>query len=80
MELALIEALVQGGPVAILAAMMFIMYRRDRKDTEDRIHDVHDAHSERLEMFLEKDQESRAKNTKALTKLSGAIRSLNGKK
>ncbi len=80
MDSFLIETLATGGPVAILAGMIFWMYRKDRKDTERRIHDVHEAHSERLEGMLERDQESREKNTKALTKLSTTLRKLNGKK
>jgi len=80
MDSFLVEALATGGPVAILAGMIFWMYRKDRKDTEKRIHDVHEAHSERLEGLLERDQESREKNTKALARLSTTLRKMNGRK
>ncbi|GAG61587.1 unnamed protein product [marine sediment metagenome] len=80
MDSFLIEALAAGGPVAILAGIIFFMYRKDRKDTERRIHDVHSAHSERLENLLEKDQETREDNTKALTELNILLRKLNGRK
>lgn len=76
----LVETLATGGPVAVLAGMIFWMYRKDRKDTERRIHDVHSAHSERLEGLLERDQESREKNTKALTRLSTTLKKINGRK
>lgn len=80
MESVLLDALVKGGPVAILALVIFWMYRIDRKGSEKRIHDVHEAHSERLENLLEKDQESREDNTRALTELNILLRKLNGRK
>ena len=80
MESVLLDALVKGGPVAILALVIFWMYRIDRKASEKRIHDVHEAHSERLEYLLEKDQESREDNTKALTELNTMLVRMNGKK
>lgn len=80
MELPLVEAIASGGPVAVLAVIIFYMYRKDRKDTEHRIHSVHEAHSERLENMLEKDQETREDNTKALTELNILLRKMNGRK
>lgn len=80
MESSLLEVVAAGGPIAILAVIIFWMYRKDRKDTERRIHDVHKAHSERLENLLEKDQETREDNTKALTELNILLRKLNGRK
>ena len=78
MELSLVDALISGGPVAVLAGIIFWMYRIDRKSNEKRIHDVHEAHSERLEHLLEKDQESREDNTKALTELNTLLVRMNG--
>ena len=80
MEPTLFEALVSGGPVAVLAGIIFWMYRIDRKGTEKRIHDVHEGHSERLENLLHKDQESREDNTKALTELNTLLVRMNGKR
>ena len=80
MELALIESLVTGGPVAILACIIFWMYRKDRKDTEQRVHDVHESHSGKLESFLEKDQETREDNTKAIVELTDYLKLKNGRK
>lgn len=79
-ESAIIEGLSTGGPVAVLAYLIFRMYRSDKKTTENRIHDVHEAHEERLELLLEKDQESRGKQTTALTELTVLIRKLNGRR
>ena len=80
MEQSLLEAVISGGPVAILAVIIFWMYRKDRKDTENRIHDVHNAHSDRLENLLEKDQETRECNTKAVTELITYLKQKNGNK
>jgi len=80
MDGVLLEAVSSGGPVAILAIVIFIMYRKDRQDTERRIHDIHIAHSERLESLLEKDQETREDNTRALTELNTLLTRMNGRK
>ena len=64
----------------MLALLIFLMYRMDRKGSEKRIHDVHEAHSSRLENLLEKDQETREDNTKALTELSVMLAKMNGKR
>ena len=69
MELPLVEALASGGPVAILASIIFVMYRQDRRSSEKR-----------LSNLLEKDQETREDNTKALTELNVLLRKLNGRR
>ncbi len=68
MEQSVLEALTSGGPVAILAAMIFIMYRMDRRSSEKR-----------LSNLLEKDQETREENTRATTELIVTLRRLNGR-
>ncbi len=78
MDVGLVETLAAGGPVAVLAGIIFWMYKKYVSVTEKRIHDVHEAHSERLEYLLEKDQETREENTKALTELNIMLRKLNG--
>jgi hypothetical protein len=37
MEDALLKALAQAGPIGIVAALVFILYRQDRKDSEARM-------------------------------------------
>ncbi len=75
MESSLVDALVTGGPVAILAGIIFVMYvrsvnkaRDDRKFTEDR-----------LTKLLEEDQRTRECHTRALTELTTLLMRLNGK-
>lgn len=77
------EILQIGGSLGVGAfgmALIFMMYRKDKVATEKRIHDVHEAHSERLENLLEKDQETREDNTRALTELNTMLIRMNGKK
>ncbi len=79
MELAIVEALVSGGPVAVLALLIFIMYRKDRNNTEHMWRDSKKFTEDRLSMLLEKDQETREENTKALAEFNVLLRKLNGR-
>lgn len=79
MDIAILELLITGGPVALLAFIIFWMYMKEKRYTEKRIHAVHRAHSERLESLLEKDLATREKLTMALTELITLIVRLNGK-
>ena len=76
----IVETLATGGPAAILAGFIFLMYRRDRKSSESIQRDDRKFMEDRLTLLLTLDQESREKNTQALTELSIAIRSLNNRK
>jgi len=78
LESAIVEGIAAGGPIAVLAYLIFRMYRTDRINTESRIHDVHEAHSERLESLLSRDLITREKNTAALTELTTLIKRING--
>jgi len=80
MVTSLVEALAVGGPVAILALVVFVMYRRDRKSSEDKLRQDRMFMEDRLTNILEKDQESREKNTSALTELTILLKSMNGRK
>jgi len=80
MESAVIEALAAGGSTAVLALIIFLMYRRDRKSSEDKLRQDRMFMEDRLTNILEKDQESREKNTSALTELTILLKSMNGRK
>lgn len=75
MDSILVEALSVGGPVAILAAIIFVMYRRDRKDTEKRWSDMVDD----LIDCRNKENETREKHTSALTELITWLKTKNGR-
>lgn len=79
MEDSLLEALISGGVGAILAALIFIMYRRDRLSTEKMWRESKKFTEDRLTKLIEQDQESRKENTKALTELNVLLRSMNGR-
>lgn len=76
----LIESLAAGGPVAILAGIIFIMYCKDRHNSEKSLRQDRMFMEDRLTGILEKDQESREKNTSALTELTTQLRLMNGRR
>ena len=65
MEETIISTLATGGPVAILAGIIFFMYSREKKANEDR-----------FAKFIENDQHSREEHTKALTDLAASTRAM----
>jgi len=79
-ESAIIEALATGGPVAILAFFIFWMYRKDRNNTESMWRESKKFTEDRLNELIGKDQDTREKNTKALTQLTVLLRKMNGRK
>jgi len=68
-----------GGVGALLAVIIFVVYRIDRKSSEKRHLEAWRASEERLSKLIEQDQKGREKNTKALTKLTTLITRLNGR-
>ena len=86
MEQAIISALANAGGVAILAAIIFMMYRKDRESSEKRIIDICSTHENRLREdrqqlvnMVERDYESREANTKATTELVTVLERMNGR-
>lgn len=86
MEEAIMSALANAGGVAILAAIIFLMYRRDKESSEKRIIELCDAHALRLvengkqmTEMIKDDQRSREENTKALTQLTTTLERINGR-
>ncbi len=77
--LALAEGLVRGGPVAILAYIIFHMYRKDRKSSEETQRQDRVFMEDRLNKIIERDQDTREKNTQAITELTSYLKSSNGK-
>lgn len=80
MESILIETLATGGPTAVLALIIFLMYRRDRNNTEHMWRESKKFTEDRLNELIERDQKSREDNTKAVTELNILLRKLNGRK
>ena len=64
------------GVGAFLGALIFLMYRRDRLSTEKMWRDSKKFTDE----LIERDQETREDNTKALTELNILLRKMNGRK
>ena len=64
------------GVGAFLGALIFLMYRKDRNNTERMWRESKIFTDE----MIERDQVSREKNTRALTKLTTLLRKINGKR
>jgi len=67
------------GVGALLALIIFFMYRWDRKATEKMWRESKKFTEDRLTDLIEKDQESRQENTRVLSELRILIERLNGK-
>jgi len=79
MESAVLEALVTGGPVAVLAGIIFIMYVRHRNNSEKCQRDDRVFMEDRLTKIIESEQRTREDNTKAITELNVLLKTLNGR-
>ena len=64
----LLDIAAKAGGGVVLGMAIFFMYRLDRRSSEKR-----------LSGLLEKDQETREENTKALTELNILLRRMNGR-
>ena len=74
----MVEVLLIAGSLgvgAFLGALIFLMYRRDRLSTEKMWRDA----KRFTDALIERDQETREDNTKALTELNILLRKMNGK-
>lgn len=76
----LVEALASGGPVAVLALIIFIMYRRDRGGSENRLREDRKFMEDRLTKLLEQDQQSREEHTKVMSELVTLLKTMNGRR
>ena len=79
------------GVGALLAVIIFIMYRNDRKTSEDQLRQNGKNHEEqlrqdrkfmedRMNRIIERDQMTREANTKALSELTTVLERMNGRK
>ena len=67
------------GVGAFLGAIIFLMYRRDRNATEKMWRDSKKFTEDRLTEIIERDQQTRETNTKAVTELITLLKTLNGR-
>lgn len=87
MEYGLIEALCTLGVGGALAVVVFLMYRRDKNASEERIISICEGHERKLRedrdqmaSMVNRDQETRERNTSAITELVILLRKMNGRK
>lgn len=81
-----VEAICSLGVGGALAVIIFLMYRKDRKSSEQKCEQYADQlrqdrvfMEDRLTKIIERDQESREKNTKALEGLTTTLERMNGR-
>ena len=67
------------GVGAFLGVIIFLMYRRDRNSTEKMWRESKKFTEDRLTEIIDKDQETRETNTKAITELITLLKALNGR-
>jgi len=77
-EAEIIRTLLQGGPVAILAYLIFWTYRHDRKSSEDHLRTDRIFMEDRLTKIIESDQRAQEHHTEVLTEIVTILRSMNG--
>lgn len=86
MEQSIVTALANAGGVAILAGIIFLMYRRDKDSSEKRIIELCNGHAftllengKQMTVMIKDDQKSREENTRALTQLTTTLERINGR-
>ena len=67
------------GVGAFLGTLIFLMYRRDRINTEKMWRESKKFTEDRLNEIIERDQETREENTKAVTELNVLLKRMNGR-
>lgn len=68
------------GVGAMLAMMMFFVYRYDSKQSMRLIREDRRYMEDRLTHMIEEEQETSQEHTKALTELTTVLRTMNGKR
>jgi len=58
---------------------VFLLYRKDRKSSEEQIRQDRMFMEDRLDKIINRDQDSREANTKALIELTTLLQKLNGR-
>jgi len=80
MDFGLVEAVCSLGVGGALAALIFIMYRKDRQSSENRLREDRIFMEDRLSGIIKEDQIGRKDNTAALVGLTTVLERMNGKK
>lgn len=75
-----VEAICSLGVGGALAVIIFIMYRRDRRSSEERLRQDRVFMEDRMNKIIDRDQDTREANTRALTELTTLLVRLNGRK
>jgi len=79
MEHSIIEAVCGLGVGAVFGIVAFLFYRRDRKASEEQLRQDRVFMEDRMNMIINRDQETREEHTKALIELNTTLLRLNGR-
>jgi len=79
MEHSIIEAVCSLGVGAVFGITAFFFYRRDRKASEDQLRQDRVFMEDRMDKIINRDQDSREKNTEALKEMTTVLKRMNGK-
>jgi len=73
-----ISTVASMGIGAVFGVVVFMIYRIDRKGSEERYAKLCENMEDRLATLLERDNQTREENTKALQELTTLVSRLNG--
>lgn len=76
----MLESAAGLGVGALLAVVIFFVYRWDRKASEDRLREDRKFMEDRLTKIIDADQVTRGENTKVMSELTTLLLRLNGKR
>lgn len=74
-----VEAIASLGVGGVFGIVVFLMYRKDRKTSEEQLRQDRVFMEDRMDRIINRDQETREANTKALTELTTVLERMNGK-
>jgi len=74
-----IEAICSLGVGGVFGMVVFLLYRKDRKSSEEHIRQDRVFMEDRMDKIINRDQDSREANTRALVELTTLLQKLNGR-
>lgn len=80
MDIEMLKVIGSLGVGAVLAVIIFMMYRRDRKASEEQLRQDRIFMEDRMNNIIDRDQDTREAGTKATVELTTWLQRQNGRK
>lgn len=80
MDIEVLKVIGSLGVGAVLAVIIFMMYRKDRKASEEQLRQDRKFMEDRMDKIINRDQDTREANTKATAELTTWLQRQNGRK